>query len=231
MNEATPGSASEIARLVGLVRQFAELLRLDPDVLLAPEHIAFSTGVEADRWLAILAGHPPTPVPEREEERRTFHRNLIVARLNLLLKTRLKEDPERPGEYVEYQKSEIARATKISSQHVSNLLTGARRPSGDHVARMESFFGVPKGFCTRDEEEAVLAHLRQMTDVDLPGLVAVAINRLLAELGTESVALRSLSDGSEPNPLLSLLPALQHLVREQRRQSDADAAADEQQSC
>ncbi|MGW1895585.1 helix-turn-helix transcriptional regulator [Streptomyces sp. NPDC002004] len=217
---AGPASAGEITRLLEEVDKHARHLGHPRDAFLDVDLISYRTGVERDRVRELLDGAPPQEAPgEPEEARKAFRTALIKQRLALLLRTRPKATPKGPQPY---GVRELARATGISSQHISNLLHGARGANADHAARLEEFFfGRANAFCTRTEGAAMVEFLQQVAEVELPLL---RMKSALRELGAESVALRSVRDGERTEVLKDLLPAFEALVLRQRVPGAPDAA-------
>ncbi|GGS21547.1 hypothetical protein GCM10010252_70950 [Streptomyces aureoverticillatus] len=202
-----PAPGPEIARLLGDIDAYALRLGTSRGRLLDVVLISRATGIEPERVRALLTGELPEEEPREKNARETFRRALFQQRLRFLQRTRLKETP---GGKEPYGLREISRATGISAQHVSNLLNGERGANHDHAARLELFYGVPEGFCSRTEGAALITYLRRMVNEDLPKLATRAV---LQELGARSVALRSTADGAQIDTLRDLLPALDELVK------------------
>ncbi|MFH8796899.1 transcriptional regulator [Streptomyces sp. NPDC017941] len=202
-----PAPGHEIARLLDDVDAYAARLGTSRARLLDVGLISHTTGIEPERVRGLLAGEPPEEEPREKNARELFRKALFKERLRFLQRTRLKETfaGREP-----YGLREISRATGISAQHVSNLLNGERGANHDHAARLEVFFRVPEGFCSRTEGAALIAYLRRMVNEDLPKLATRAV---LQELGACSVALRGTADGAQIDTLRDLLPALDELVK------------------
>ncbi|MFD9903705.1 transcriptional regulator [Streptomyces sp. NPDC059063] len=208
-----PAPAHEIARLLDDVEAYARRLGTSRGRLLDVTLISRTTGIEPARVRALLAGEPPEEEPREKYAREGFRKALFQQRLRFLQRTRLKATPTGKEPY---GLREISRATGISAQHVSNLLNGERGANHDHAARLELFFGVPEGFCSRTEGAALVAYLRRMVNEDLPKLATRAV---LQELGARSVALRSTGDGAQIDTLRDLLPALDEVVKLMRQRN------------
>lgn len=202
-----PAPGPEIARLLGDVDAYAARLGTSRGRLLDVGLISRATGIEPERVRGLLAGELPEEEPREKNARESFRKALFQQRLRFLQRTRLKETPAGREPY---GLREISRATGISAQHVSNLLNGERGANHDHAARLEVFFRVPEGFCSRTEGAALIAYLHRMVNEDLPKLATRAV---LQELGARSVALRSTADGARIDTLRDLLPALDELVK------------------
>ncbi|GHH82458.1 transcriptional regulator [Streptomyces sulfonofaciens] len=84
----------------------------------------------------------------------------FVQRLALLRRTRRKPDGRR------YTQQEIADAAGMSRQQAGALINGDRRPTMEHCAAIQRFFGVHAGFLTADDPEA-LAMALQHTEQEL----------------------------------------------------------------
>ncbi|MFI8932651.1 transcriptional regulator [Streptomyces sp. NPDC053474] len=219
-HQAAPGHV--IARLLDDVDAYAARLGTTRGRLLDLTLISRATGIEPERVRALLNGEPPEDEPHEKYARETFRKALFQQRLRFLQRTRLKETPAGREPY---GLREISRATGISAQHVSNLLNGERGANHDHAARLELFFRVPEGFCSRTEGAALVAYLRRMVHEDLPKLATHAV---LQELGARSVALRSTADGAQIDTLRDLLPALDELVRaiQERKPDEGHGSGD-----
>lgn len=193
MNDAAPERASTpdaLASTLGSLREAARSLGVPLDRVLVVDEVAYATGIPAERVGALLAGADPgdDTVPT------TFQR-----RLNHLRDTRLKD----PGKGTRYSLADIAKGTGMSHQQVDFLLKGLRRPSLEHSAGLERFFGVEPGFFALSDREALVRYLRALAR-ELP-LLELA-DRVRAQR-VDAVALRGPAE-LDADLLEELLPAL-----------------------
>ncbi|MEV0445155.1 helix-turn-helix transcriptional regulator [Streptomyces spectabilis] len=199
----------EIARLLEDITAYAQRFKKSRERLLDVQHISHQTGIARDRVHALLRGARVEREPDEPKARETFRRGLVVQRLQFLRQTRLKQVARRNGTVEEqYSLRNIEEVTKISYQHVSKILNGESGASADHLGRLEQFFGVEPGFCLKTEDVALVGHLRQMVDVDLPKLATQAL------LQGGRVALRN--PGGEIDHLRDILPVLDQLLTQQQ---------------
>lgn len=143
MTEAFSVSAVTAAQLAEAVARVVELgakLGRGRDGVLVPEELHRLSGVPLDVVRALLQGRPAGEPDIHERFRQ---------RLDLLHGTCLKENGRR------FSHGEIARQSGISRQQVQALLGGDRRPTMDHCARLERFFGRPAGFLQSEDTEAL----------------------------------------------------------------------------
>ncbi|QCX82639.1 Helix-turn-helix protein (plasmid) [Streptomyces sp. YIM 121038] len=200
----------EIRQLLEQVDDLARRLGKSRDQVLDPARVSYATGIPHRRVEELLAGACPLTPPVPREDLKRYNNSLFVQRLALLHQTRVDENGQR------YSQRAIARGTGISIPQIGHLLEGERSPNNDHATRIERFFGVAEGFCSRPEGAALIAALRPLVAEELPQLIT---RELLEELGVHAVALRR--SGSAPRAgssgLSSILPALEELAQRQRR--------------
>ncbi|WP_331728253.1 helix-turn-helix transcriptional regulator [Streptomyces sp. NBC_00158] len=143
MTEAFSASAVTAAQLAEAVARVVDLgakLGRGRDEVLVPEELHRLSGVPLDVVRELLQGRPAGEPDIHERFRQ---------RLDLLHGTCLKENGRR------FSHGEIARQSGISRQQVQALLGGDRRPTMDHCARLERFFGRPAGFLQSEDTEAL----------------------------------------------------------------------------
>lgn len=133
-------SAPQLAEAVERVVDLGAKLGRTRDEVLVPEELHFASGVPLDVVRALLQGRPAGEPDIHERFRQ---------RLDLLHETYLKENGRK------FTHGEIARQSGISRQQVQALLGGDRRPTMDHCARLERFFGRPAGFLQSEDTEAL----------------------------------------------------------------------------
>ncbi|MEU7322566.1 helix-turn-helix transcriptional regulator [Streptomyces griseoviridis] len=205
-------AAAEISRLRGEVEEFAEFLGEPAERFLNPDFLSYVTGIDPPELVAdLLAGRVlPQVEPDGKDALEKFQKDLFQCRLQFLRRTRLMPD----GKTCSLR--DVAAATGISYQHVSNLINGKRAANAAHSHRIEDFFDrisqqrtppsrIPAGFCFRNDGVALINHLAVMVSADLPSLTLKVLAR---DLGTEEISLRA--TGGEVS-LMQLLPTLTRL--------------------
>ncbi|MEI5102819.1 hypothetical protein RB200_35200 [Streptomyces sp. PmtG] len=204
--DATP--ERELARLLEDVTAYAVRFKKPRDRLLDVPHISYQTGITPERVRDLLGGARFEREPAGAKEREAFRKGLVVQRLQFLRGTRLKEVAGRNGELKkrEYSLREIEKSTLITYQHVAKILKGESGASADHLGRLELFFCVDPGFCSKTEGTALVGLLRQMVQSDLPKLATQVL------LKGQRVALRN-PGGGGIDPLRDLLPLLDKIIQ------------------
>ncbi|GAA2254193.1 hypothetical protein GCM10010145_22750 [Streptomyces ruber] len=206
-------TAADIAQLLAEVDGYAWRLGRSRHDFLDPALICEQTGIAEDRVRELLEGAEPQQPPREKTAREAFFRTLVAQRLTLARRLRARGTPAaREGLRT------IAGGTGISSTQVAHLLNGDRSARLDHVWRLEEYFGVPEGFFSRTEGEALGAHLRKMARVDLPVLV---LRTGMQEMDATGVALRATGDLSPEETLRQLVPAFDALAARLRAQDRA----------
>lgn len=190
MNDATEPTAAEEDEFTAVLEEGTALLGalgLSWERLLEVETVSYATGVAPARVNARLAGDRPSDVPAHV---------LFRERLRFLHETRLNPKGKK------HSQRTVAKGAGTSYTMVSYLLSGRSEPGRDLAARLERFFGVPVGFCSLSEGEALAGYVR-------PLLQQLLILKKVAEVrerGVESVAARSTDDvGRSPDLLLELV--------------------------
>ncbi|MBB5109865.1 helix-turn-helix domain-containing protein [Streptomyces spectabilis] len=207
----------EIRQLLEQVDGLARRLGKSRDQVLDVPGLSHATGIPHGRVEELLAGACPVAPPEPHEELKAYNNSLFLQRVTLLHQTRADAKGQR------YSLRAIARGTGISTPQIGHLLEGERSPNNDHATRIERFFGVPEGFCSRPEGAALIAALRPLVAEELPQLIT---RELLEELGVHAVGLRrsDSAPGTGSSGLSSILPALEELAQRQRRERGASAS-------
>ncbi|MFI6349014.1 helix-turn-helix domain-containing protein [Streptomyces sp. NPDC050560] len=151
------------------------------------DHRRLSTvsGVPEERVGALLAGRPV---------RDTDVQTRFLQRIELLRRTRRKPNG-RPC-----TQQEIADGAGMSRQQAGALINGDRRPTMEHCAAIQRFFGVHAGFLTAEDTDA-LAYALAATERDLlqrldreergPGAAADPLRELLRRHGVRDIAWRA----------------------------------------
>ncbi|MFG2972341.1 helix-turn-helix domain-containing protein [Streptomyces sp. NPDC048331] len=134
-DEASPHLKS-LARLHDLI----EKADLDWSVALDPEPLALSTGLPLSVVTMGLHG--------REMPVLDLHRQ-VHQRLEFLRSHRPRPDGKP------YSQKEIGDGAGLTPQWSGQLLNGGKKPSLEHAARIEDFFGVPRGFLTATPSQAL----------------------------------------------------------------------------
>ncbi|WP_172385585.1 helix-turn-helix transcriptional regulator [Streptomyces sp. MNP-20] len=204
-------------QLLEQVDDLARRLGKSRDQVLNVKHISHATGIPCERTGELLAGACPMAPPVPREELKTYNNSLFQQRFTFLRQTRLDENG------VPYSQRAIARGTGISIPQVGHLLEGERSPNNDHATRIERFFGVAEGFCSRPEGAALVAALRPLVTEELPQLMAKG---LLEELGVQAVGLRWAGSAHDTgvSGLSAILPALEELARRRRQERGEPAS-------
>ncbi|AZM93762.1 XRE family transcriptional regulator (plasmid) [Streptomyces sp. W1SF4] len=130
----------QLAEAVGRIADLGAKLGRSRDEVLVPEELHRACGVPLDVVRALLQGRPAGEPDIHKRFRQ---------RLDLLHETYRKENGRK------FSHGEIARQSGISRQQVQALLGGDRRPTMDHCARLERFFGRPAGFLQSEDTEAL----------------------------------------------------------------------------
>ncbi|MGZ9928604.1 helix-turn-helix transcriptional regulator [Streptomyces sp. NC-S4] len=158
----------------------AELGRSREEVLDAAElHLA--TGVPTAVVESLLRGESAGE-PNRQERFR--QRLKVVQALDV------------QGNKRKHSQAAIARQTGISRQQINALANGERKPTMDHCALIEAFFGRPAGFLMSEDAAAVngallrveMSLLKEVAKQDKP---APTLVDLLAVHGVEGIAARA----------------------------------------
>lgn len=135
-----PLPSAQLAVAVERVAGLGARLGRRRDEVLDPQTLNRACGVPLDVIRALLqgraAGEPDIHARFRQ-------------RLDLLHETHRKDNGRK------FSHGEIARESGISRQQVQALLGGDRRPTMDHCARLERFFGRPAGFLQSEDSEAL----------------------------------------------------------------------------
>lgn len=100
------------------------------------------------------------------------------------------------GNKRKHSQAAIARQTGISRQQINALANGERKPTMDHCALIEAFFGRPAGFLMSEDAAAVngallrleMSLLKEVAEQDTP---APTLAGLLAVHGVEGIAARA----------------------------------------
>ncbi|MFJ3876791.1 transcriptional regulator [Streptomyces sp. NPDC090077] len=143
MTAAFSASAATAPQPADSAERIADLgakLGRSREEVLVPQELHLASGVPLDVVRALLQGRPAGEPDIHERFRQ---------RLDLLHGTFLKDNGRR------FSHGEIARQSGISRQQVQALLGGDRRPTMDHCARLERFFGRPAGFLQSEDTEAL----------------------------------------------------------------------------
>ncbi|MEU9718146.1 helix-turn-helix transcriptional regulator [Streptomyces sp. NPDC047976] len=133
-------TASQSAEAAARIVDLGAKLGRTRDEVLVPEELHRASGVPLDVVRALLQGRPAGEPDIHKRFRQ---------RLDLLHETYLKENGRK------FSHGEIARQSGISRQQVQAMLGGDRRPTMDHCARLERFFGRPAGFLQSEDTEAL----------------------------------------------------------------------------
>ncbi|MFE0061397.1 hypothetical protein [Streptomyces sp. NPDC059003] len=210
VGEAARSDQLEIRQLLDQVAQYAKRLDKSPDQLLSLQRVSHATGIPRSRVRELVQGACPLTPPPHGEELKAYNNTLFVQRFKFLRETRHDESGEP------YSLRGIARGTGISAQQVGHLLVGERGPNNDHATRIERFFRVPEGFCSRPEGAALITFLRPLVGEELPNMVT---RGLLQELDIQAVGLRRTGSSDGTLNFAEILPALEELARRQRERS------------
>ncbi|MFF4448174.1 helix-turn-helix transcriptional regulator [Streptomyces sp. NPDC001502] len=100
------------------------------------------------------------------------------------------------GNKRKHSQAAIARQTGISRQQINALANGERKPTMDHCALIETFFGRPAGFLMSEDAAAVnsalllmeMSLLKEVAKQDQP---APTLATMLAVHGVEGIAARA----------------------------------------
>ncbi|MER5493621.1 helix-turn-helix transcriptional regulator [Streptomyces sp. NPDC002490] len=113
--------------------------------------------------LSVASGVPDTVVKDLLSGRSGGEPDLQVRflqRFDLLRRTRLKPNGRR------YTQQEIADGAGMSRQQAGALINGDRRPTLEHCAAIQRFFGVHAGFLSAEDSDALVFAL-QLTEQEL----------------------------------------------------------------
>ncbi|KJY37950.1 helix-turn-helix domain-containing protein [Streptomyces katrae] len=135
-----PAPGPRLAAAVERVVRLGAGLGRSRDEILGPEALHHACGVPLEVVRALLQGRPAGEPDIHERFRQ---------RLDLLHETCRKDNGRK------FSHGEIARESGISRQQVQALFGGHRRPTMDHCARLERFFGRPAGFLQSEDAEAL----------------------------------------------------------------------------
>ncbi|OII63585.1 transcriptional regulator [Streptomyces sp. CC53] len=116
--------------------------------------LSYRTGVPVDVVADLLAGRPAPEVPLADRVRQ---------RLEFVRETRRRPDGKR------YSLDEMAKVAGVSRQSLTEWHRSSL-PKLEHADRLRRFFGLPAGFLTADEAEA-LCHALQPVVQDLEARV------------------------------------------------------------
>ncbi|TLS45756.1 hypothetical protein FE633_13415 [Streptomyces montanus] len=191
----TPAEGDDLSGLLSELQEMAQGLPPAAQdklkLLLDPERISYTTGIEPERVTALLGG----AAPDRDDSKEAAHARLLQ-RLLFLRKTRLKTPMTRrlSGRTPRpYTYGEIARGSKVSKQTVFYVFTEGRLTSPENIAAIERHFGALPGFCSYNEREALAAILGPIvSNLKFLNKVAEAY-----EHGVTKVAARSTDDLSQ----------------------------------
>ncbi|WP_053684412.1 helix-turn-helix transcriptional regulator [Streptomyces sp. WM4235] len=179
-----------VARVVNLA---ARLGRSCEDVL-DPGDLHLATGVPVAVVEALLRGENAGE-PDIQER--------FMQRLEVIRATHVRENKRK------HSQAQIAKTTGISRQQINALVNGERRPTMDHCARIERFFGRPAGFLQSLDAEAVANAVLPLENALLeelarrePSVMTISFNEILAGHGVEGIAARA-----------ALLPTDQHRAK------------------
>lgn len=193
VTEAATTPAAEADAFTPVLAEGTRLLRelgLTWNRLLTPEGVSHATGINAERVALRLAGAPAS----RERPR-------FSERLRLLQETRR----DRRGKKKSLRKIASEADVDISYAAVAHLLSGRNEPGREVAAALERVFGVPVGWCSLSEGEALAAHIAPLINQ----LRTVKLWSELQARGVKSVSARSSADLSQmPDLLAALLPTL-----------------------
>lgn len=147
--------------------------------------IARKTGIGPGRVRELLDGAEPEPPPRENKAREAFYRRLVSQRLDALRR----RNPDSPdGE--SYR--EIGDEVDLSHSLIGHLVNGKRSSRPEYSSPLETRYGVPHGFLSRPEGDALADHLLKVKE----GLHAGAVLEGLRALGGEQVSLRRTDDGT-----------------------------------
>ncbi|MGW9025742.1 hypothetical protein ACWGQ5_16325 [Streptomyces sp. NPDC055722] len=138
------------------VAELAAFLGRSPGVLLDESALSAASGVPAAHVLCLLAGQPVAA--DTVEER-------FTRRLQALHSRRRKGNGKR------FSHEEVAAQAQMSRQQYTALLGSTRRPTAEHQFHLEQFFGVPAGFLTAQDDDALC---RILLEVELSLLRDIA---------------------------------------------------------
>ncbi|MGW1894865.1 helix-turn-helix domain-containing protein [Streptomyces sp. NPDC002004] len=175
--------------LAARVAALADRLGVRHDEVFDLARLSAESGVPENVVKALLHGHPAGQ-PDLQAR--------FLQRLDLLRRTRLKPNGRR------YTQQEIADGAGMSRQQAGALINGDRRPTMEHCAAIQRFFGVHAGFLTAEDSDA-LGYALQLTEQELLQRLAAhesetaaaapqpddALERLLQDHGVRGIAWRA----------------------------------------
>lgn len=186
MAEASSASGSEtaarqLAATITRVTDLAAKLGRSPDGVLNPTQVHLATGVPVAVVETLLRGES---AGEPDIQERFIQRLKVIRGL------------DEKGNKRKHSQVAIALHTGISRQQIHALINGDRRPTMDHCARIERFFGVPAGFLQSEDAAAVNNALLQTEKTLLEMLAeredsAPSLPQMLAKHGVEGIAARA----------------------------------------
>lgn len=180
-------------------------LGLTWDQLVKADAASHATGISTQRVTQRLAGAPA----DHEIPR-------FCDRLAFLRETR--RDPR--GKQISLRT--IAAEAGITAAAVSYLLNGRSEPTQKVAAALERAFGVPPGWCSLSEGEALAGYVAPLLQRLRAQVRAVEAWAELRARDVEAVSLRTSADiGATPDLLAELLPTLL-TAADEARQPEAD---------
>ncbi|MFJ6572623.1 helix-turn-helix domain-containing protein [Streptomyces sp. NPDC091292] len=190
---SVPGGAASSGPLPGVVARVAALadrLGVRHSGVLDVTRLSVDSGVPEDVVRDLLHGRA---AGEPDLQAR------FLQRFDLLRRTRVKPNGRR------YTQQEIADGAGMSRQQAGALINGDRRPTMEHCAAIQRFFGVHAGFLTAEDADA-LGFALQLTEQELLQRLADhesdmapatrdetddALERLLQDHGVRGIAWRA----------------------------------------
>ncbi|MFD5558200.1 helix-turn-helix domain-containing protein [Streptomyces sp. NPDC127068] len=157
---SVPGGATPSGSLPGVltrVRGLADRLGVSHAEVFDVTRLSVASGVPEAVVKDLLSGRPGGE-PDLQAR--------FLQRFDLLRRTRLKPNGRR------YTQQEIADGAKMSRQQAGALINGDRRPTMEHCAAIQRFFGVHAGFLSAEDADA-LAFALQLTEQELLQRAAV----------------------------------------------------------
>ncbi|WP_229820928.1 MULTISPECIES: helix-turn-helix domain-containing protein [Streptomyces] len=185
-------------RLAVLARHLGHV----PDKILDERALAEASGVPQAVVAALLAGRQ---VPPSDPDKR-FVRRMAILR-----------DSRRKANGRMYTHEEIAEGSHMSRQQCSALLAGERRPTARHQFHLERFFGVPDGFLTATDADALR---RCLLDIELS-----LLRELFEQIATRAAAENRPTTAEKPSSPALPAPAERRRRREALGLRPADVAA------
>ncbi|MGX2993611.1 helix-turn-helix domain-containing protein [Streptomyces sp. JNUCC 64] len=151
---SVPGGTTPSGSLPGVlarVRAHADRLGVPYAEVFDVARLSVASGVPEPVVRELLSGRPGGE-PDLQAR--------FLQRFDLLRRTRLKPNGRR------YTQQEIADGAGMSRQQAGALINGDRRPTMEHCAAIQRFFGVHAGFLSAEDADA-LAFALQLTEQDL----------------------------------------------------------------